>query len=754
MKYIIKLMIACLMFPAFVFGQTVEGTVSEINEQGNKLPLAGANVYWLNTTTGTTTKPDGKFLLAIPKGKSQLVISYVGFLSDTVSVASNTSVDITLHADDQLSEVEVVGDRGSSYMDFVETVGVQNMTEKELFKAACCNLSESFETNPSVDVSFTDAITGTRQIEMLGLAGRYAQITTESLPTIRGLSSNFGLTYLPGTWLQSIQVSKGVGSVVNGYESITGQINAELKKPFISEKLMVNAYANQGGRLELNVNTMQKISEKWSTATLLHASGRTTKQDHNDDGFLDFPLASQFNGIHRWKYESGKGLEAQVGIKYLQDRKQGGQVDFDPEVHKFGTEYYGLEINTDHAEVFAKTGYVFPEKPYRSIGFQLTGTYHDQDAYFGNTVYQGQQKSVYTNLIYQSIISTTDHKFKTGLTFLYDDYDETFGSTTFEETNFRRTEAVFGAYAEYSMNLQDKFQLIAGLRGDYHNMFGAFVTPRLHARYALTERTAVRATAGRGQRTANIFAENMAVFASAREVNILADNIQEKAYGLNPEVAWNYGLGLQHEFELFYKDGSLNVDFYHTNFQNQIVVDLDHNTQEILFYNLNGTSYSNSLQAELTYSPLRRFDVKLAYRWLDVKTDYSETRLQKPLTAQHRAFSNFSYETREGEKGGKWLFDYTVQWNGQKRLPNTQSNPEEFRMDNYSPNFFLMNAQVTKSLKNQWLEVYLGMENIGNVTQEYPIISAENPFDPHFDSSIVWGPIFGRMTYAGLRFKL
>jgi outer membrane cobalamin receptor len=539
-----------------------------------------------------------------------------------------------------------------------------------------------------------------------------------------------------------MQLVKGTGSVVNGYESIAGQINVELKKPDNTEGLYANIYTNDFGKTDLNLNLSRKLNSKWSTALLLHDAFANRKIDMNMDHFRDFPNGNLFSGANRWSFTNNKGLFAQFGVKYLKDDKTGGMLTYDPSVHKFSNHHYGLEINIDRKEAFAKIGYVYPGKPYKSIGLQLSAFDHQQDSYFGLTTYNGRQQSFYSNLIYQSIIGHTGHKFKTGFSFLYDKYNENFNRQT-----YKRNEVVPGAFFEYIYKPSDNFDVIAGLRGDYNSLFGVFVTPRLNIRYQPFEGTTIRVSGGRGQRTANIFAENNSVFVSARQVNIL-NATDSKAYGLNPEVAWNKGLSLDQKFRLFNRGSLLSFDFFRNDFINQVVVDLE-SPREVRFYNLEGKSYSNSFQTEWSFEPFKKLNVRLAYRFFDVKTTYGDKLLQRPLTSQHRIFTNLGYEV------GTWKFDYTVSYNGKKRLPSTATNPEAYRLEDYSKDFVVMNAQVSKTIgKKAPLDLYVGSENLSNFIQPNAIIAADRPFSQFFDASQVWGPLSGRMFYAGVRFKL
>ena len=721
----------------------IKGVVLESNKKGVFSPLPGANVFWLGTNNGIATDSSGVFAIKHEAGISRLVVSYAGYSSDTLTVTDIKELKIILGTNKKLSEVVVTSRQRSTYLSALNPTRTQIMTEKELFKAACCNLSESFETNPSVDVSYNDAVTGSKQIQLLGLSGNYTQLTVENLPGPRGIATPLGLNSIAGPWVESIQLTKGIGSVANGYESIAGQINIELKKPESSEKLFANAYLNDFGKTDVNLNLAKKIGNKWATGLLLHDDFLTNKYvDFNKDGFRDLPTGNQFSLINRWKYDDGKGFLTQFGIKVLNDRRTGGETAFNAASDKNTTNHYGLGINTDRYEAFAKIGYVFPEKKYKSIGLQLSAIDHTQNSYFGLTGYDAKQQNFYSNLIYQSIINNTNHKFRTGLSFLYDKYNE-----DFKFNNYKRTETVPGAFFEYTYTHTDKFNVVAGLRADHNSLFGFFVTPRLHVRYEPVKGTNLRLSAGRGQRTANIFAENTSVFVSSRQVNII-DAAPDKAYGLNAEVAWNKGISIDQKFKLFHRDGSLSFDYFRNDFTNQVVVDLE-NAGEVKFYNLQGKSYSNSFQAEFNFEPIKKLDVRLAYRYFDVKTTYSGKLLQRPLTANNRAFANLAYATNG------WKFDYTINYNGKKRIPNTQDNPAQYQRPDYSPNFILMNAQISKTVgKKHPVDFYIGGENLGNYFQDNVIVAAAQPFSPYFDASLVWGPVTGRMFYAGWRLKL
>lgn len=742
-----KILFILGLIPVLVVSQNkIEGVIIEANEQKTEIPVAGANVYWLNTTVGAVTDFDGNFTIPYQSDYKKLVISFVGYKTDTVTVNSEKFIKHKLVPTSALDEVVVTSRKQATAKSYLQSQNIMTVSSDELLKAACCNLSESFETNPSIDVNFADAVSGTRQIKMLGLTTPYILIATENIPSIRGASQAYGLSFIPGTWVESIQITKGAGSVVNGFESIAGQINAELVKPTTDKKLFVNLYGASSERFELNTHFNTKIADKWATGFYVHGNTHNKKHDVNNDNFMDMPIYKQINVMNRWQYTNPeKGFVSFINLKYLNDAKQTGEVNFNPDTDKGTTNAWGSEIDTERYEVSAKLGYVNPEIPYQSIGVQTAFSRHAQDSYFGLNVYDIVQNSLYTNAIYNTLIGDTRHKVKTGLSYTYDHYNELVNTDV-----YKRTESSVGAFFEYNYDNLDNLNLTAGIRVDQHNLLGFFVTPRLHLRYTPWEKSAFRASIGRGKRSANIFTENQQIFATSRVINI--ENAGGNIYGLDPEIAWNYGVSYLQGFNLFGRKGDVTFDYYRTDFENQIVVDYE-NPTAVSFYNLDGASYANSFQAEVNYNMFESFDIRLAYKYYDVKTQYQSGKLEKPLTPKHRMFANVGYETKQKDTGAQWKFDATYNWLSKQRFSSTQSNPLVYQLPDYTPTIGTLNLQVTKVFSPKF-EVYLGGENVTNVRQDNPILAADNPFGANFDSTFVYGPIFGSMYYAGLRYKL
>jgi outer membrane receptor for ferrienterochelin and colicins len=743
-KYLIALFIL-LGFNGFS-QEKIKGKVYENTEENKNLPLIGATVAWEGTTEGTQTDPEGNFELSYKQGQN-LVISFVGMRTETITVTENKFQEITLYPDSMLETLVIERKRQSLSRIRTSSANITNISSSELLKAACCNLSEAFETNPSIDVNFSDAITGNKQIRMLGLNSPYILMAEENIPSVRGASQAYGLSFIPGTWVESIQITKGAGSVTNGYESISGQINYELIKPVNDIPMFVNAYASTDSRFELNTHFNKKVSDKWSSSLFIHGNARTGENDMNHDHFLDNPLGKQINVMNRWQYtNTEKGWVSFLNFRYMNDDKQSGSIHFDKDRDKLTTNYWGSEILTEKFDASAKVGYVFPDTPWKSFGFQNSFNSHKQDSYFGLREYNIHQNSFYSNLLYNSILSNTMHKFSTGISFTYDQYDELVSTT-----DWSRIDNSIGTFFEYTYCNDDDFSFVAGVRLDNHNRLGTFVTPRLHTRYNPWDGGTIKASVGRGIRSANIFAENQHLFASSRSFDIV--NSGGKIYGLDPEVAWNYGVSFMQDFLLFGKKTEVIADFYRTDFKNQVVVDLYASPQQVLFYNLDGSSFANSFQLELNYEITHHFNIRTAYKYYDIQTDYTGGRDIKPLQAKHRFFTNVAYETHVSDKGKQWKFDWTMNLIGKQKLPFTGSNPVQYQAREWSPNLTLMNAQVTHSFSPVF-EVYVGGENITNYRQQDAIIGGHDAFGAYFDSSMIYGPVFGAMYYAGLRFKI
>ena len=718
------------------------GNISYLNEENKSISLEGVSIYWLDSSVGVVSDENGFYSIPFQESKNKLVFKMLGFNDDLIEIITLKKYNhVMIESSSKLDEVIISKRQKTIQKSYFKTQNITNVSSDELLKAACCNISESFETNPSIDVNYSNAVTGVKQVKMLGLESPYLLITEENIPMIRGASQVYGLSFIPGTWVESMQITKGSGSVVNGFESISGQINVELKKPYSDTPFFVNVYSNNMGRNEINIHGNKIINDKLSTGLYLHANKNSSINDKNNDGFLDNPTSDAFNLFNRWQYiNTEKGLVSFLGVRFMKDEKIIGENTQDM---VFIRDPWRGEINTNRFDSNFKFGYVNPSIPYQSIGFQMAYSNHDQDSFFGIRNYNINQSSFYSSLIYNTILGSTLNKIKFGFNYSYDDFDEVVDK---QNIFYSRIDKSFGGFFEYSYDSMDAVSLVAGIRYDVHNNLGDFFTPRLHMRYQPFEKSVMRFSVGTGRKSSNIFSENQNIFATGRDIQIL--NKSGKFYGLDSEKAINYGFSFRQGFFINNREGDITFDYYVTDFKNQVVVDWE--TQgELSFYNLNGKSFAKSLQIDFEYQISDNVLIKSTFKNFDVKKQYVSGFKQNPLTPKNRFFTNIEASTNERENGSKWKFDLTYNWIGTQRLT---SHTELVDFDGYSPSYSLLNSQITREFSNK-LEVYIGGENIGGYTQSNPIIGGD-PFGADFDTSLIYAPIHGALFYLGLRLKL
>lgn len=737
-KYVL---IFILLLANYTFSQ-IEGVVyGEID--GKKEPIENASVFFKNGKQGKNTCEEGMFLFEfLPRLPDTLIVRAMGYHADTIPISKKEKqlyFEVTLIPDHVLEEVVIKQKRDNSSVLRLDPRNTENLSSGELRKAACCNLSESFETNATVDVNISDGVSGTKRISMMGLDGVYTQIQFENFPILQNLDIPSGLNAIPGTWINSIQITKGTGTVVNGYESMAGLINLEYHKPDNIDKVYVNVYASNQGRGEVNLQGGGNLNEKWSSAWFAHASTAVREMDRNNDGFRDIPIGEELVFFNRWKYD-GKRLKQQFGIKGNYSDKNGGQLGFDR--HDDTQNLYGVSSQNLHLEAFGKTGWLFEDKPFRSMGFLYYAKHHEMNVKYGDRELNADENRGYFNFMYEDIIGSTAHVIKTGASFVYDDLNQLMSDEIPSGDVDRaliRTEIVPGVYGEYTFTgLRATF--VGGARQDYHNMFGWQFSPRANFKYKLTEDMDIRFTSGRGFRVPNYAVDNMRMMTTNLPWFVSED--------IQPEVSWNFGGSWYYQFKMFGRKASVNADFYHTMFTNQLIVDRDEDPRMILFKNLDGQSFSNVFQVDFKFEPYKNFEIKAAYKYLDVRATMGGELMQKMMIPNHRAFVNLGYTTRNK----RWEFDFTTSVFGRQRLAQVELPDGALSQDNRSGVLPMLNAQVTHVFKR--FDFYIGGENLLDYRLDNPLVDADNPFGNNFDATRVWAPIAGINVYLGLRFSI
>lgn len=683
-----------------------------------------------------------------------------------ITIATVPTIAHTQHATDtvreqQLQETVVTHTRQGTVLSSFSPFKTETITTTGLKKMACCNLSESFENSASATVGFTDAISGARQIQLLGLSGIYAQTLAENIPTLRGLSATYGLNYIPASWLESIQISKGTSSVVSGYEAITGQMNLEFKKPNFTEPLFINLYTDNNRHYEGNLTTAAQVTENLWTGLLLSGMLATSIHDDNGDNFLDMPKKKYVNAYNRWFYlNNERGIQSRTGIRFLYEERKAGQDSLCHVRHNIpldGVTLWESFITNRNFTADNKTGFAIGDREGQSLGIINSFTHHEQYSSFGKKAFNGIQNSYFLNVMFSSFAGNANHRYTAGASFAYDCYDTEFedqlGDDIFTDpplvqtplAAINRTEAVPGVFAEYTGTQVKNLTVVAGLRADYNSRFGWLFTPRFNAKYDVSAWITIRASAGRGFRSPNILAENVGLMASSRAFDI--SNIET----LGMEKAWNFGGNVAFNIPIWNgRQAKLSIDWFHTKFLNQIIVDAERDRNAVFFYNSDGlTNYADAWQADLSADLFKGFDLYAAFRYNNNRITYIDgtqrIETDKPLVSSYRGLINLSYATALR----RWVFDLTAQLNGTARLPGLNGYDSE---KIYSPAFPVCFAQVTHNSKR--FDVYLGTENILSYTQKDPIRKWENPFARDFDASMIWGPLNGIRIYGGIRLRI
>jgi len=728
------------LLPACISAQNLSGRVT--NER--KEPLPGASVYWLGTSTGVITGHDGVFQITLPElTGNKLIVSYIGYRPDTITITNQQFADVRLKEANSLKEVDIRHEREGVIISDIDPIKTEQITQKELVKAACCDLAGCFETQSTVQPQVTNVITNSKELRILGLSGVYNQVLIDGFPMIQGLTYTYGISSIPGTLVDNIYVAKGANSVLQGYESISGQINVETREPDKTDQLLINGYMNSFSEQHLNINYAFK-KEKWSNLTAFHAVKPADKIDRDKDDFLDLPLLTRYMISNKWKYgdETEQGWNSRVGIRYFRENRVGGQRLFNADTDNGSNIVYGQQVDIYQPEIWAKTGYRINAT--NNLVLFASAYRQEQNSYFGTVKYDADQSNFYANLQYEFTYS--EHELKTGISFRYLNLKEdvAFTDTTLKRTyagKYDRLEKIPGVFAENTMRfLDDRLTWIAGVRADYHNRFDLNITPRTLLKYDIYPTTILRANIGTGWRTVNLFSENIGLLVSSRDI-VFAEELQ-------PEKAINYGINITQKFETNNNlNGYLSVDFYRTNFQNQIFPDYDSDPTKAIIQNFSGTSTSNGFQAEIYTKLYKRFDLKAGYNLLDVYRVTGGTKQLLPFNPRHKVLTTFSYKPMTE----KFHFDMNIHWYGEQRLPETASNPSEYRRPDFSQPYTIVNAQFTYNFNK--IETYVGCENIFDFRQEQPIISWQDPFSRYFDTSSVWGPTRGREIYLGFRLR-
>lgn len=721
--------------------QVISGSVVDSDHQ----PVFGASVYWMETLKGTTTDEGGHFEIKKPKEGQNLIVQFVGFKSDTVEVGEQTSFHIHLENQGPEDEIVIESEREGTVMSHFSHYQTEQLTDEELKKGACCDLAGCFNTTGSVQATTTNVVTNAKELRVLGLSGVYNQVLLEGIPFLQGLSYTYGISSIPGPLIDNIYVSKGANSVLQGWESISGQINVELKEPDQAKRLFLNAYGNSF--LETQLNGYYTVGKnRWTNLTAFHMAQPGLRSDRNKDGFMDFPLTRRYEILNKIKFgkDSDFGWSGWMGVRYTHEDRLGGEMDFRDETDRGGNENYGQEIEINQPELWTQAAYLFNDR--MRLHLLTSAQFSHQTNWYGMTSYKAKQGMVNSSIQFELSYDEEGSNLKTGVSYRYLDLRENILFTQNPHNltyagQYINTQHVPGVFAEnilYFANGTGAW--ISGARLDWHNQFGFKFTPRTLLKYSITEFTSIRGSVGYGWRVANIFPENTNLLASNRDV-VFAEE-------LKPEEAINMGVSILHSIYTDPVNIILSTDFYHTRFLNQIFPDYNTDPQKAILENFTGTSISNSFQADVTLDILGLIDIRSSYNYLDVYRMENGSKEQLPFNPRHRFMSSLSFHPMSK----KWAIDANIHWFGVQKLPNTSANPPQYQRPDESDPYTIVNAQFSYNFPQ--VELYAGCENIFDFRQSQPITASDDPFGPYFDTSSNWGPTRGREFYLGVRFFL
>ena len=639
-----------------------------------------------------------------------------------------------------LEEVSIQQQRSEGVTRMGGAVNGTAIGQGELFRAACCNLGESFVANPSVDVNYNDAAVGARQIKLLGLSGQYVQMLVEGLPMAMGAAQPYLLGYVPGAWMKSIAVSKGTSSVKQGFQSITGQIDVEYLKPDEEQGLVLNLYGDSRLKAEGNLVANLHLNRHLSTELLAHYEQDFAHHDADSDGWHDSPALRQLNLQNRWKYVNGRYI-MHAGLGLVDESREGGQLLSAADIP------YRALVDSRRMEAYMKHAILLDSEHNTNLALTATAVHYTLDGAFGNTDhpedatrpsqnYTNKHSSLTSQLMLEHDFDDI-HSLSTGLSLVADKMDESLSS---HPLPLASQEITPGAYIQYTFKPDYHFTVMVGLRADRSSLFGTFATPRLHLKWMVNDWVTFRGSVGKGYRTTYPLAEHHYLISSGRTLNVTSDPLQEQA--------WNTGISGAFTIPVADRNMLVNAEFYHTEFQHQAVTDYDSDPSRITIADLDGRSFSSTFQVDATCDITDELNLLAAFRYNYVRCTHGGQLLEKPLQSRYKGLLTLGWKPMMG----LWQVDLTLQMNGPGRVPEYYDANGTLVTGHDFPAYPQLNLQVTREFRH--FSLYVGGENLTNYRQPNPVVNAANPWSSSFDPTLVWGPVHGIMAYAGLRMNI
>lgn len=728
---------------------SISGKVTNEN-----LPLPYANIILDSTTKGAVTDENGKFIITnVSQGTYNIAVSFTGFTTQKKRIAISNSdvvINFELNQSDALDKVIVTGTlKAVSRLESPVPVEVYSPTF--LKKNPTPNIFEALQNVNGVRPQLNCNVCNTGDIHINGLEGPYTLVMIDGMPIVSGLSTVYGLSGIPNSLIEQVEIVKGPASSLYGSEAVGGLINIITKLPENAPRFFADGFVTGWGEANLDVGFKSKVGEKNTVLFGANYYNYSNPIDNNNDNFTDVTLQDRISIFQKWNFERANNRKFSLAGRYFYEDRWGGEMQWNPS-YRGGDEVYGESIYTSRFELLGN--YQLPIK--EKVNFQFSYSDHDQNSVYGNTAYLAQQRIGFGQFIWDKKVSKHDLLIGTALRYNYYN-DNTTATVNVDEVT------IPSLFIQDEINFTKKQSVLLGMRYDYDSRHGNIFTPRIAYRFKPTEDDIIRLNAGTGFRVVNLFTEDHAALTGSREVVI------EEA--LKPEESYN--INLNYLKKLYLNNGMMftfDTSVWYTYFTNAILPDYDTNPNQIIYDNLDGHSTSKgiSFNADAVFGSGIKASLGATYQ--DVSQTENGTTTRQILTERFTGVWSFSYK----HYPTNLTLDYTGNIYGPMRLPLLgELDPRQ----EYSPTWSIQNIQLTYDGFDNF-EIYGGVKNLLNWTPNkgnpFIIARADDPFDENvqfdndgnvvptannpyaltFDPSYVYGPNQGIRVFVGLRYKL
>ena len=751
-----------LLISSCLFSQnaTISGKVTSNNES-----LEFVNIMLQGTEMGAITDLSGAYRITnIKPGTYKLIASSIGYKKEYQSIALKSGDALTVNFElteenSELNEVVITGTM-KEVSKLESPVPVEVYAAKFFKSNPVPAIFDALQNVNGVRPQLNCNVCNTGDIHINGLEGPYTMVLIDGMPIVSGLSSVYGLSGIPQSLVERVEIVKGPASTLYGSEAVGGLINIITKQPINAPLLSVDVFGTTWGEVNTDIAAKFNIAKKAQSLLGVNYYNYQNPIDNNNDNFTDVTLQNRISIFNKWNFSRKDNRLFSVVGRYVYEDRWGGEMNWTSQ-YRGGNEIYGESIYTSRWELFGN--YELPLKDRVMLQFSFNG--HDQNSVYGDMPYVADQKIAFGQLTWNKELGK--HHLLTGLTYRYTYYDDdTPATANFNNPNVNQASHTNlpGLFVQDEIWLNENNKLLLGMRYDYNSIHGSILTPRINYKWNSKDKNNVlRFSLGNGYRVANVFTEDHAALTGAREVEFLSD--------LKPEKSWNGNINFVKK--IYTANGTfigLDATAFYTHFNNKIIADYDTDPNKIIYDNLDGHAISQGISFNMDMALANGLKILLGATVMDVYSKENGERIQQLFTEKITGVWNLGYTF---EKAGLNI-DYTGNLYGPMRLPLlSDTDPRQ----EYSPYWSIQNIQLTKTFNNR-LELYGGVKNLldwtPNKGNPFIIARADDPFDKNvqfdadgqamvtpdnpygltFDPSYVYGPNQGIRGFLGLRWSI